>query len=610
MRNPNLRSFLETLRREGELHVVDEEVDPHLELAEIQRRVVAQEGPALLFTRVSGTCFPVVTNLFGTRKRIDLAVGEEPTRFFRRIADAADLLLPPAPGSLWNFRDVFAKAWRARTRLCRSGPVLECRVDPPALKSLPRIVAWPMDGGPFLTLPLVYTEHPATGRGNLGMYRSQIYDDSTAGMHFQIHRGGGFHYFETSRLDRPLPVNLFLGGPPALILAAVAPLPENVPELVLASLMMGGRLPVVRDRACSPLPIVAEADFLLVGKVPPRLRRTEGPFGDHYGYYSLAHEYPVFEVERMYHRRNAVFPATVVGRPRQEDHYIGEYLQELFSPLYPLVMNGVAAVWAYNDAGMHPLASAIVRERYHREAFMAALRILGEGQLSLTKFLLVTDAHLPLQDFRRLLVHVLERADFASDLHVFSNVAQDTLDYTTRTVNEGSKAILMGLGEKRYDLAIQPAADLRSAKFGSQKVFAPGVLVVHGPPWRDGDNSPRELCEEEAARAFRLVCLVDDVEDCTRDDASFLWTVFTRMEPAADIHAADSSLRRFHVSLSSPLVLDCRIKPWYPPVLEPLPETVQRVDTLWPKIFPGRHAMSSGSGSVSGSASRSESTLR
>jgi UbiD family decarboxylase len=590
MRHPNLRSFIDTLRRESEIHLIDEEVDPRLDLAEIQRRVVAQGGPALLFTRVTGTRFPVATNLFGTRRRIELAFGEDPVRFIRRIAEAVATLLPPSPGALWSFRDLAARAWRTGTRLCRSGPVLERSISPPRLKSLPQIVSWPMDGGPFLTLPLVYTEHPISGKGNLGMYRNQVYDDSTAGMHFQIHRGGGFHYFEAESLGKPLPVNLFLGGPPALILAAVAPLPENVPELVLASLLMGGRLPIVRNPDISPLPVAADADFLLVGRVPPHLRQTEGPFGDHYGYYSLAHEYPVFHVERMYHRRDAIFPATVVGRPRQEDHYIGDFLQDLFSPLFPLVMNGVVAVWAYDDAGMHPLASAIVRERYHREAFMAALRILGEGQLSLTKFLLVTDARLPLQDFRRLLVHILERADFASDLYVFSNVAQDTLDYTTRTVNQGSKAILMGLGDKRYDLPDRPAADLKNPRFTGQKVFAPGVLVVGGPPWRENDAAPGELLDEETVEVFRLVCLVDDVEDCVRDEASFLWTVFTRMEPASDIHSRQSNLRRFHVSLSAPVVLDCRTKPWYPPIVEPLPETVSRVDALWPKIFPAGSA--------------------
>jgi 4-hydroxybenzoate decarboxylase subunit C len=586
MRHPNLRAFLNTLKREKELHVIDEPIDPRLELAEIQRRVVAQHGPALLFTRVTGTQFPVATNLFGTCRRIDLAFGEEPARFFKRVVEAAETLMPPSVSKLWSFRDLAGTAIRLGRTSRRTGPVLERVIEPPRLTSLPQIQNWPQDGGPFITLPLVYTEHPATGKGNLGMYRNQIYDDRTAGMHFQIHRGGGFHYHEAEAQNRPLPVNLFLGGPPALIMSAVAPLPENVPELILASLLQDGRLAQVVDPGISTLPIVAEADFLLAGQIPPKVRRLEGPFGDHYGYYSLAHEFPVFEVHRLYHRRDAVFPATVVGRPRQEDHYIGEYLQELFAPVFPLVMNGVVDVWAYDDAGVHPLASAVVRERYRREAFMAAMRILGEGQLSLTKFLIVTDARLELKRFRSLLVHVLERADFATDLFIFSNVSQDTLDYTTRTLNQGSKAILLGLGEKKFQLQETPQAMLRESVFHRQAVFAPGVLVVQGPPWREGDTAVEDLLQESAVRPFRLVILVDDAADCVRDEASFLWTVFTRLEPAADIYAHQSRLVRYHVSMSAPVVFDCRIKAWFPPLVEPLPDTVRTVDALWPKIFP------------------------
>ena len=217
---------------------------------------------------------------------------------------------------------------------------------------------------------------------------------------------------------------------------------------------------------------------------------------------------------------------------------------------------------------------------------MAAMRILGEGQLSLTKFLMVTDARLPLREYKPLLVHVLERADFATDLFIFSNVSQDTLDYTTRTINEGSKAILMGLGDKRYQLESTLRAELRNSSFRSQRVFAPGILVVEGPPWRDEDGVPGKLLLEDAVQPFRLVCLVDDSADCVRDDSSFLWTVFTRFEPAADIHAREAVTERFHVRLTPPIVLDCRLKPWYPPLVEPLPETVKRVDELWPKIFP------------------------
>ncbi|MDR0310336.1 MAG: UbiD family decarboxylase, partial [Acidobacteriota bacterium] len=436
----NLRGFLDLLKKEGELRVIDAAVDPCLELAEIQRRVVGRQGPALLFTGVKGTKFPVATNLFGTPRRIELAFGAEPTRFFRQVSEAMEILRDPSPRALWKYRGMARSLSRLGTSVKRGGPALECGVSPPRLSDLPQIKSWPMDGGAFLTLPLVYSEHPVSGHSNLGMYRGQIFDDSTLGMHFQIHRGLGFHYYEAEKLNAPLPANVFLGGPPALILAAIAPLPENIPEAVFASLLLGKKLDVIRNPKISPLPLAAEAEFIFAGEIPPQIRRDEGPFGDHYGYYSLRHPFPVFNVRHMFHRRDAIFPATVVGRPRQEDHYIGNYLQELFAPLYPLVMNGVRAVWAYDDAGMHPLAAAVVSERYRHEAFMAGMRILGEGQLSLTKFLMLTDAPLDLRKFRPLLHHILERADFATDLFIFSPVSQDTLDYTGGKMNEGSKA--------------------------------------------------------------------------------------------------------------------------------------------------------------------------
>jgi 4-hydroxybenzoate decarboxylase subunit C len=586
MRPINIRSYLDILKQEGELHVIDRQIDPCLELAEIQRRVVSRQGPALLFTNVKDTHFPVATNLFGTRRRIELAFGEEPFRFFKRVVEAVETLATPSLFALWNLRDLAGTALKLGTTTRRSGPVLERVMNPAQLTALPQIKSWPMDGGPFLTLPLVYTEHPASGKANLGMYRNQIFDDATAGMHFQIHRGIGFHYHEAEKRRQSLPATIFLGGPPALIMSAIAPLPENIPEAVLASLLQGGKLSIIRNAEISSLPVVAEAEFAILGHIPPDVRRMEGPFGDHYGYYSLAHPFPVFQADRIYHRSNAIFPATVVGRPRQEDHYIGEYLQELFSPIYPLVMNGVQAVWAYDDAGVHPLAAAVVRERYHREAFMAALRILGEGQLSLTKFLMITDARLDLKQFRPLITHILERADFASDLFIFSPVSQDTLDYTSGNMNEGSKAILMGMGDKRFTLQAAPKADLKNPIFRNQKVYAPGVLVVTGPAWQERDNSAQQLLEEEAVQPFRIVCLVDDTAECTRSDESFLWTIFTRFEPAADIYARQSRLERFHVQLSSPIAIDCRLKPWYPPLVQPLPETVTRVDALWPAVFP------------------------
>ncbi len=333
----NLGEFLEALRRNGELVTIEAEVDPCLELAEIHRRVVAQEGPALLFLRLKASPFPVVTNLFGSAERIERAFGARPQKLIKQLVEFAETVLPPSLGKFWNHRNLAREAFTLGTRRVSHGPVMEIVEQPPDLCRLPILTVWPEDGGPFVTLPLVYTENPKDQRHNLGMYRMQRFDSTSTGMHWQIHKGGGFHYRVAEQLNQALPLSVFLGGPPALILAAIAPLPENVGELMIASLLAGERIPMVRDPR-SPHPFPAEAEFVLQGFVPPEDRRPEGPFGDHYGYYSLRHDYPVFHVERVFHRRDAIYPATVVGKPRQEDYFIGNYLQELLSPLFPLVM--------------------------------------------------------------------------------------------------------------------------------------------------------------------------------------------------------------------------------------------------------------------------------
>ncbi|MBI5155249.1 UbiD family decarboxylase, partial [Candidatus Poribacteria bacterium] len=395
----NLRDFLDLLRQAGELEVVSAPVSADQEIAEIHRRVIAARGPALLFTNVDGSRFPVVTNLFGTIGRTRLAFGERPGKFIRDAARLAVEAMPPDWRTLWRGRGLIGQALRVGLRTARRAPVLQVR-GRPELSKIPLLKLWPEDGGHFMTLPLVSTRHPEHGTPNLGMYRIQRYDDRRAGMHWQIGKGGGFHYHAAEQLGQALPVSIFAGGPPALILSAIAPLPEGISELLLASLLLGSRLPVMRLPSW-PHPIPAECEFAFLGHVPPRQRRDEGPFGDHYGYYSLKHPYPVFHCRRVQHRRNAIWPATVVGKPCQEDFHIGVYLQELLSPLFPLVMPSVRSLWSYGETGFHSLAAAVVRDRYAREAMMSAFRILGEGQLSLTKFLLATDKELDLRDFRR-----------------------------------------------------------------------------------------------------------------------------------------------------------------------------------------------------------------
>ncbi len=583
----DLPSFLETLKRESEIIEITAEVDPHLEIAEIHRRVIARSGPALLFTNVKNSRFPVVTNLFGTNRRLELAFGRRPLDFVAGLVRAAETMLPPSFEKIWGLRGLIGQGLKVGLKTKKTAPVLDVHQSPPRLTELPMLTSWHSDGGPFVTLPLVYTEHP-DGRGhNLGMYRIQRYDDESTGIHWQIHKGGGYHYFEAERRNQALPMTLFIGGPPALMMAAIAPLPENIPELMLASLLQGEKLEMVRTNR-HPHPLVAHAEFAIQGEVPPHLRRPEGPFGDHYGYNSLTHDYPVFQARHLYHRKNAIYPATVVGRPRQEDFYIGDFLQELLSPLFPLVMSSVRQLKTFGETGFHCLAAARVADRYPREAFAAGLRILGEGQLSLTKFLILTDGDLDVADFRKLWVHVLERINWRRDLYIFANISQDTLDYTGPSVNKGSKAMMLGLG--REPLRKLPESFSGSLPPGCAKpaVYLPGTLVVEGPAFADDKDFAKTVAGWEGLGNWPVVLLVDSTAEATVNLQEFLWTFFTRFEPAADIHGRATTVHRYHVGLDEPIVFDCRMKPWYPPVLEVDPETKSRVDRRITDILPAR----------------------
>ena len=580
----NLRQLLEVLRAAGELVEIHAEVSAELEVAEIHRRVIAAGGPALLFKRVEGAAFPLVTNLFGSARRVQLAFGSRPGELISEVAKLPEELMPPTLGKLWEKRGLFTSLAKVGLKHRGTGPVTETVQSPARLGSLPALKTWARDGGRFITLPLVYTEHPHTGGHNLGMYRAQVYDDTSCGAHIQIHRGGGFHLACAEEAGQDLPVNLLIGGPPALILSAIAPLPENVPELLLASLMTGGRLEMCSNPA-GPLPLVAEAEFALVGRIPCGERKPEGPFGDHYGYYSEVHDFPWLRVNALCHRKDAIFPATVVGKPRQEDFFIGDYLQELLSPLFPVVMPAVIDLWSYGETGYHSLSAAVVRERYKREALVSAFRILGEGQLSLTKFLLLVDRPIDLKNFRVVLQHVLERADFETDLFVLPNLSMDTLDSAGPRLNEGSKGVLVGLGEKRRELRTEfqgtPAAAVREVR-----VFCPGCLVIEGPSHAEDPEAAARLACDPAFADWPLLVLTDDAKRASRSAINFLWTTFTRFDPAADLHAAGSRLEHNHASFRAPLLIDARMKAPYPEELFCDPETAQRVDRRWKEYFP------------------------
>lgn len=565
----DLRQFLLALSRAGEIVEVHAEVDPYLELAEIHRRIAAADGPALLFRKVKGSSFPVVTNLFGSKKRLQIAFQNRPEETLHHLVTFLTKECPPTLPKLWKNRKLLKNLLKVAVKKSFRGGVLENRMERVDLNALPLLTSWPEDGGAFITLPLVYTEPPGGGAHNLGIYRMQRFDASHLGLHWQIGKGGGFHYHLAEEQNVSLPVNVMLGGPPALMLSAIAPLPENLPELLLASFLQGEKLKTVKAKE-SPYQIVKNCEFVLIGEAKPKERRVEGPFGDHYGYYSLAHDFPQFECKAIYHRKDAIYPATVVGKPRQEDFYIGNYLQELLSPLFPVVMPGVRELWSYAETGFHALSSAVVKERFERECMTSAFRILGEGQLSLTKFLLLTNQQVDVKDIKAVLKTILERFQPEKDLFIFSNLCLDTLDYTGPRLNHGSRGVLLGVGE--------PVRKLPQTFQGKQKAraFCPGCLVI------EGDEI---LTDYSPFSAWPLLILVDDLEKTVKSDASFLWTVFTRFEPGSDIYSERSSIYRNHLVKRGPILIDARMKAKYPKEVLCDSQTHDFVTKRWSTYF-------------------------
>ena len=601
----NLCECVDDLERGGHLVRIDHEIDPYLEAAEIQRRLYRARGPAVLFTRVKACEFPVLANLFGTPDRARFLFRDTLDairRLVRLKIDPREALKRP-----WRHLGAARAALHMLPRSVRRAPVL---ANETSVSKLPQIVNWPDDGGPFVTLPLVYTEHPdhpGWRQANLGMYRVQMSGndylaDREVGLHYQIHRGIGVHHAAAIRRGDALRVNIHIGGPPALILAAVMPLPEGMPELLFAGALGGRRvrLASATDSVERP-PVLGEADFCIVGTVDRTRTKPEGPFGDHLGYYSLRHDFPVLHVRKVFHRTGAIWPFTVVGRPPQEDTTFGEIIHELTGPAIPAVIPGVHAVHAVDAAGVHPLLLAIGSERYvpyeatrrPQELLTQANAILGQGQLSLAKYLLIVaredDPDLRVHDVSAFFRYVLERANWSTDLHFQTRTTIDTLDYSAGVgLNAGSKVVIAVAGPKRRELAASLLPDLRLPSILSEpRVAHPGVLVVRAPRATvrrdDAEYDPaiagiaKELAVPDG---LPLVVLVDNSEFAARSLENWVWVTFTRSDPASDIYGVGAFEHRKHWGCTGPLIIDARLKPHHPAPLEEDPTIRKRVDAL------------------------------
>ncbi len=597
MKHRSTRDVVEDLRRDHRLIEVTDEVDPHLEMAEIQRRVYASGGPGLLFSNVRGCRFPMASNLFGSL--------DQARYLFRDTLDAVrrliEVKLDPAalPKRPLRYAGVPLTALRMLPRRVRRGAVMAntCR-----LPKLPQLKSWPDDGGAFITLPQVLTMDPGDPenlmRANLGMYRVQLsgnhYDaESQAGMHYQIHRGIGVHHRAAIARGEDLPIAVTVGGPPAMTLAAVMPLPEGLTELTFAGALAGRRMLMIHgDHA----PVFADADFAIVGRVDPTATMPEGPFGDHLGYYSLKHPFPFMKVERVWHRDDAVWPFTVVGRPPQEDTTFGQLIHELTDPIIPTVIPGVRAVHAVDAAGVHPLLLAIGSERYMpylgvsepQELLTQANAILGNGQLSLAKYLWITDDpddELEIHDIAKFLQHMLRRVDWRRDLHFQTRTTIDTLDYSGTGLNQGSKAVIAATGRPLRELPNELPASLNlPADFAGARLVMPGVLAVTAPKFDDAERAAdrTKLAAAFAAqvevKVFPLITMCDDAEFAAADLKNWIWTTFTRSNPAIDVGGVDEFVIDKHWGCRGPLVIDARVKPHHAPPLIEDRQTTAKVD--------------------------------
>ncbi|GAB2984771.1 UbiD family decarboxylase [Mucilaginibacter puniceus] len=596
---PNLQACIADLEKHGHLIRIKEEVDPHLQMAAIHLRVFEHGGPAILFENVKGSKFPAVSNLFGTLERSKF--------IFRDTLDKVKTLVDIKSDPLKAIKQPFKYANVALTALSalpmKSGSISNfkrCHIS-----DIPQIVNWPNDGGPFVTMPQVYTEDsdkPGIMNANLGMYRIQLAGNDYVlneeiGLHYQLHRGIGVHQTKANAKGQPLKVSIFVGGPPSHPVAAVMPLPEGLSEMTFAGALGNRRFRYFYDD--EGFCISADADFVITGTVMPHDNKPEGPFGDHLGYYSLKHPFPLLKVHNVYHRKDAVWSFTVVGRPPQEDTSFGALIHEITGSALPQEIPGLKAVNAVDAAGVHPLLFAIGSERYTpyikerkpQEILTIANHILGKNQLSLAKYLFIAaqedDPDLSVNDIEGFLKHILQRIDLTRDLHFYTKTTIDTLDYSGDGLNAGSKLAVTIAGDIKRELWTElPSGFNLPRPFVNFKMVMPGVLAVEVPANIRTSDMPLmlDILQEELAEVelggLPLMVLCDNAGFTAQNINNFVWVTFTRSNPSHDIYGINEFTEHKHWGCHGPLIIDARIKSHHAPVLEKDPEVEKLVDKM------------------------------
>jgi 4-hydroxy-3-polyprenylbenzoate decarboxylase len=589
-----LGEFVAACEAKGDVKRITREVDWRYEVTEIACREARSEGPLLLFENVRGSKFPLAVNVLSATRRIEWALGRTARAVGAEIEEIFHALPPKAISDLWGLRRHAGRVLASRPARLARGPAQECSLGAD-LSSLPVLQLWPGDGGRFITFPLVFTEDPETQKRNLGLYRIHLYDQNTTGMHWQIGKGGGFHFHKAEKRGEALEVAVAVGADPASLLAAVAPLPEGIDELAFAGFLRGRPTRLAKARTLRML-VPADAEFVIEGIVPPVERRSEGPFGDHFGHYSHAAPFPVFHIREITHRRVPLFQASVVGKPPQEDKFMGEAVQDMFTGVLRVIHPEIVDLWAYFEAGFHNLLCVAVENRYAKEGMKTALGLMGTGQLSLTKIIVLLDADVNPRDRRKVFEAIARHFDPAEDLLLVPGVPLDTLDFTSGRMNLGSKMVIdaqsharpVGSSGGSATAARPPAALLTNvadprafdARVKAWRLAWGGMLVVQAA------TAGREVVESlvrrpEYADVKLLAVVSPDVP--LDDDELLLWGIFTRFDCARDMIPAATETRGAWTTCRGPLGIDATMKDGYPAPVENLPEVIAAVDTWWGK---------------------------
>jgi 4-hydroxy-3-polyprenylbenzoate decarboxylase len=579
----NLEACLLDLERNGQLLRIKEEVDPHLEMAAIHLRIHEQKGPAILFEKVKGSKFRAASNIFGTLERSEFIFRDT----LPQVKKLIEIKIDPV-AALKNPLAALSALPAAINALPKKNPISQpVTYEEIKISDLPLIKHWSMDGGAYVTLPQVYTEDadkPGIANSNLGMYRIQLTGneyvlDQEIGLHYQLHRGIGVHQTKANKKGMPLKVSCFVGGPPAHSVAAVMPLPEGLSEMNFAGVLAGKRFGYTyKDGFC----LSTDADFVITGEVYPGENKPEGPFGDHLGYYSLEHSFPLMRVHKVYARKNAIWAFTVVGRPPQEDTSFGQLIHAMTGAAVSNEIPGLKEVHAVDAAGVHPLLLAIGSERYTpyltikqpAEILTIANHILGTGQLSLAKFVFITaddTNQLSTHHVQEYFEYILSRLDLGNDIHFYTKTTMDTLDYSGEGLNAGSKVVIAAYGDVKRTLANTVPQRLLNLNIDASLVM-PGVIAVNASAMNTSTLQSALLGQGETLlmqEGVVMMILTEDPKWMASDLNNFLWAAFTRTNPSHDIEAIDAFTVNKHWGAKGPLVFDATIKPHHaPPVLK------------------------------------------